>query len=235
VIIVFCDECGTPAREGSKFCLNCGSEFPSVPLAASPPPDAAPPPDASPPPPDDQGSKKKRAGGFFASAPGIALVVVITALLIAGIVSGTVLLLRNGTDNKKETVTEQTSSSTKPEETASTANKVYSVGETAKSGDLAITVYGYKLVSDAKDIAVDVGIENKGTKTETISAKTQMSMRDPDGKVYGVAPFVPESPFPEGELQAGQTARGWIAFEFPASGKAEFVFDSGTGEVVRFK
>lgn len=221
---MFCNECGKSVTEGSKFCLNCGSPLPTVPLAASPPPNA------SPPPPNEQESKKKGAGGFFASAPGIALVVVIAALLIAGIVTGTVLLIRSGANNKKETVIEQTSP--KPKETDT---KVYTVRETAECGDLAITVYGFKLVSGSQYMGVDVGIENKGTKTETISAKEEMSVRDPDGKKYIIAPFVPESPFPDGELKAGQTARGWVALEFPASGKAEFVFDSRTGDVVRFK
>lgn len=214
--MVFCNECGTQIAEESKFCLSCGSPVQKVSPPTVPPVPNVPIPTVPTP------NEPKR--GFFATAPGVALVVMIAVLLIAGIVTGSVLLLR---DNKKETV-----ETTQPK---ADANKVYTVRETAKSGDLAITVYGYKMLSDGKYLGVDVGIENKGTKTETISTKEEMSVKDPDGKSYGIASFVTESPFPEGELKAGQTARGWVVLEFPASGKAEFIFDSGTGGEVRFK
>lgn len=114
--------------------------------------------------------------------------------------------------------------------------KVYTAGETAMCGDLAVTVYGFRLVSENLYLGVDVEIENKGTKTETISTKEEMSIETPDGQVYGVAPYEPDPAFPDGELKAGEKARGLVAFEFPASAKkGEFVFDPGTGDVVRFK
>jgi len=116
------------------------------------------------------------------------------------------------------------------------ATKVYTAGETAMSGDLAVTVYGFRLVSENLYLGVDVEIENKGTKTETISKKEEMSIETPDGKVYGVAPYEPDPAFPDGELKAGEKARGLVAFYFPASAKkGEFVFDPGNGDAVRFK
>lgn len=148
-------------------------------------------------------------------------------LLVAGCV------VVAGCGSKKETVTEETSQTTKPKEAAT---RVYTAGETAKCGDLAITVYGFQLVSDDLYLGVDVEIENKGTKTETISTKEEMSIKTPAGQEYGVAPYVPDPAFPDGELKAGEKARGLVAFEFPASAKSgEFVFNSGTGDVVRFK
>lgn len=138
-----------------------------------------------------------------------------------------------GCGSKKETVTKETSQTDKSKETTT---KVYTTGETAKCGDLAVTVYGFQLVSDDLYLGVDVEIENKGTKTETISTKEEMSIKTPDGQEYGVAPYVPDPAFPDGELKAGEKARGLVAFEFPASAKSgEFVFTSGPGEVVRFK
>ena len=138
-----------------------------------------------------------------------------------------------GCGSKKETVTEESSRTAKSKEATT---KVYAAGETAKCGDLAITVYGFRLVSDALYLGVDVEIENKGTKTETISKKEEMSIKTPDGKEYGIAPCVPDPAFPDGELKAGEKARGLVAFKFPASAKkGEFVFNSGTGDVVRFK
>jgi len=156
-------------------------------------------------------------------------------LLVAGCFAG------GGCGSKKETVTQETSQTTKPEEATT---KVYTAGETAMSGDLAITVYGFRLVSDNLYLGVDVEIENKGTKTETISTKEEMSIKTPDGHEYSVAPYIPDpavpdeelKAFPDGELKAGEKARGLVAFEFSSSAKkAVFVFDSGTGDVVRFK
>lgn len=116
-----------------------------------------------------------------------------------------------------------------------TVNKVYTVNETANSGDLAVTVYGYKMLETGKYIGVEVGIRNNGTKTITISPKTEMTMEDPNGKSYSTVSYAIDSPFPEGELKAGQTAKGWVVLDFPASGNAEFIFNSGTGNAVRFK
>jgi len=146
-------------------------------------------------------------------------------LLVAGCYAGA------GCGSKKQTVaTSQTAKS------KAATTKVYSAGETAKCGDLAITVYGFQLVSNNLYLGVDVQIENKGTKTETISKKEEMSIMTSDGKEYGVAPYVPDPAFPDGELKAGDKARGLVAFEFPSSAKSgKFVFNSGTGNVVRFK
>ena len=156
-------------------------------------------------------------------------------LLVAGCYAG------GGCGSKKETVTEETSQTTKSKESTT---RTYASEETAKCGDLAVTVYGFRLVSNGQNLGVDVQIENKGKKTETISTKEEMSIKTPDGQEYGVVPYVPDpafpdgevKAFPDGELKAGEKARGLVAFEFPPGTKGgEFVFDSGTGNVVRFK
>ena len=93
VMLVFCNECGKSVPEGSKFCLNCGSQLPTVPLAASPPPNAAPPPPNEPQP------QKKGGGAFFSSPAGIALVVILAIAVIGGLTLGIIFLVKGDSNN----------------------------------------------------------------------------------------------------------------------------------------
>jgi hypothetical protein len=104
-------------------------------------------------------------------------------------------------------------SSTTKETSTKTANKVYTVNETANSGDLAVTVYGYKMLETGKYIGVEVGIKNNGTKTENILTKQTMSMEDPNGKSYSTVSYVIDSPFPRGtESRTNSKRLGCVEF-----------------------
>jgi len=92
-MIVFCNECGKSVTEGSKFCLNCGSQLPTVPLAAPPPPNAAPPPPNEPQP------QKKSGDALFSSPLGIALVVILAIAVIGGLTLGIIFLVKGSSNN----------------------------------------------------------------------------------------------------------------------------------------
>lgn len=93
---MFCKKCGKAVKEGSKFCLNCGSPMPETPIAS-----AAPPfPIIYPPAPNEaEPEKKKGAGSFFSSAPGIALIVILGLAVIAGITFGIIFLVKGNANN----------------------------------------------------------------------------------------------------------------------------------------
>lgn len=93
---VFCNECGKPVPEGSKFCLSCGTPLPKVAATAPPPAVAAPPPtpSAAPPPPAEPEPQEKGGGGFFSSPAGIALVVIVGVAVLAGIALGIVFAVK---------------------------------------------------------------------------------------------------------------------------------------------
>ncbi len=115
-----CEKCGSPLKQGSAYCLNCGKvqgeperAAPAAhtvyvpPAGATPPQQAAqmipppqtaqaPPPPAAPPAfaPQPQGSAQ--GGGFFSSPAGKTLAVVLALLVAAGAAVGAVFLLRGG-------------------------------------------------------------------------------------------------------------------------------------------
>jgi hypothetical protein len=93
VMWVFCNECGKPVPDGSKFCLSCGTPLPAVETAAPPPVVAAPTSPNEPKP------EKKGGGGFFSSPAGIVLVVILAVAVIGGITLGAVFLVKGSSSN----------------------------------------------------------------------------------------------------------------------------------------
>jgi hypothetical protein len=84
-MLVFCNECGKPVPEGSKFCENCGTPLQAVTSPATPPP--------------QESEVKKKGGGFFSSPAGIALVVILAVAVIAGITFGIIFLVKGNANN----------------------------------------------------------------------------------------------------------------------------------------
>lgn len=165
-------------------------------------------------------------------------------LIGAGILVLLIIIIAVASGGKKESPKSQTS--TPQASPAQTESKdTYAIGETAKDENLAITVYSFTPSSGVEFfqptagnqyIVVDLGIDNNGTDTAIISTVMEMSIRTPDGRKYDQAMYFPEPKYPDGSIQPGGKARGNVAFEVPANtASMEFVFESLTGDPVRFK
>lgn len=104
---VFCNECGKPVPEGSKFCLECGTQLPAAGTASPPRADTAPPPtpSAAPPAPGEEQHKKKGGAAFFSSPVGIALVVILAVVVIGGLTVGIIFLAKGGSNNTADAET----------------------------------------------------------------------------------------------------------------------------------
>lgn len=165
-------------------------------------------------------------------------------LLGVGILVVIIIIVAVASGAKKSQNT-ATNSSTPTGTTSETKKASYAVGETAKDGNLSITVYSFK-ASPGDDfskpaagnqyIVVDLGIDNNGPDTANLSSMMEMSIRTPEGRKYDQAPYFPEPKYPDGAIQSGGKARGNVAFEVPANiGSMDFVFESLTGSPVNFK
>jgi hypothetical protein len=165
-------------------------------------------------------------------------------LLGAGILVVLIIIVAVASGGKKSEKTE-TKSSTPTGTSSETKKDTYAVGETAKDGDLSITVYSFtpspgdafsKPEAGNQFIVVDLGIDNNGTDKANLSTMMEMSIRTPEGRKYDQAAYFPEPKYPDGAIQPSGKARGNVAFEVPANiGSMEFVFESLTGDPVRFK
>ena len=111
---MFCDNCGSELREGSKFCLKCGARLPGAdaartspgarPTTVIPAVVAAPAQPPVQPPPQDP-DRKKGAGAFFSSPGGIVLIVAIALLVLGGITVGIVFAVSGGGNSKVDAAT----------------------------------------------------------------------------------------------------------------------------------
>jgi hypothetical protein len=107
---MFCNGCGKPVPEGSKFCLICGTRLPGAdaaqtspgarPTTVMPTVEAAPAQYAPQEP-----AKKKGAGAFFSSPGGIVLIVVVALLVIGGVAVGIVFAVSGSGDSKVDAAT----------------------------------------------------------------------------------------------------------------------------------
>lgn len=119
------------------------------------------------------------------------------------------------------------------------------IGQAGKSGPLAVKVNGWK-PSPGDDfskpgtgnqfIVVDLEIQNTGTDTRSVSALAEMSIRTPNGYKYDLALYFPDPKFADGDILPGQTARGNVAFEMPATiGSMDFVYNPILGDIIQVK
>jgi len=119
------------------------------------------------------------------------------------------------------------------------------VGQPVKCGDLSITVHGFtanpgdqfnKPKAENQFIVVDLEIDNTSKETANVSTLMQMKIQTPEGYGYDQAMYFPEPKYPDGDILAGQKARGNIAFETPANiGAMSFVFSPMFGDPVSIK
>lgn len=123
--------------------------------------------------------------------------------------------------------------------TAAPNNGPFKVGDIVRRGDLEAAVLSVNadyapnndyIRPDAgnKFVGVELQVKNTGTESETLSTLLQFKLRDASNAQYDIDVFgVPDPRFPDGELAAGDTNRGWIGFEVPDdAGGLKFVFDA---------
>lgn len=122
--------------------------------------------------------------------------------------------------------------------TTAPANSTFKVGDVVRKGTLEATVLSsapftstnqfVKPAAGNKFVAVELQVKNTGTKSAALSSLLQFKLRDSSNAQYDVAFTIGKDPkFPEGELSAGTTNRGFVTFEVPqAATGLQFVFDA---------
>ena len=201
-------------------------EVPIPPLVPGPPvqPSYPEPPPQAPVPKKSGGAAK---GCLIAAAIVGAIVIIVIVLLVVVTGLGIHKAVKEVEKNLKQNVVN------------------VAVGQAGRSGTLAVKVNGWK-PSSGDDfskpgagnqfIVVDLEIQNTGTKTESVSTLAEMSIKTPNGYKYDLAPYFPDPKFPDGDILPGQTARGNVAFEVPATiGSMDFVFDPVLGNIIQVK
>jgi len=110
--------------------------------------------------------------------------------------------------------------------TAPAPTTVYNIGDTAKTGDFEVTVYGFnnpqttanqfdKPAAGNRYVSVDVQIANEGSKQETFSSLIGFHLVDGANRQYDVRITTVEPKAPEGQIPAGGAIRGVAVFEVP--------------------
>ena len=202
---------------------------PGVPV---PPPMPGPPTQPGYPPYPPRGPVTKKSSGaakgcLIAAAIVGAIIIVIVVVLVAVIGVGVHKAVKEIEKATKQNVVN------------------VDIGQAGKSGSLAVKANGWK-PSSGNDfskpgagnqfILVDLEIQNTGTNTQSLSTLVEMSIRTPNGYKYDLAPYFPDPKFPDGDILPGQTARGNIAFEVPATiGSMNFVFNPLLGDIIQVK
>lgn len=121
----------------------------------------------------------------------------------------------------------------------SSAAATFKIGDVVKKGKFEAAVLSInanvkssnqfeKPDEGKKWFAVEFQLKNNGKESESISTIIQFKLKDNTNAQYDVGfTTQPEPKFPDGELAAGDTARGWITFEIPpASAGLKFIFDA---------
>lgn len=129
----------------------------------------------------------------------------------------------------------------------SAKKSTYAVGEVLKVDNLeAVVLSTNPSFVDSNDfmrpdeghkiVGVEFQLKNTGSKSEAISTLIQFALKDASNAQYNVSLYSPEPRFPDGELAAGDTARGWVGFEVPeAASGFRFIFDAklfGGGQMI---
>jgi hypothetical protein len=177
----------------------------------------------------------KAQTGFICGIVGTALSALLTLLLVVTVV-GTASAVNTAVDDLNSTfpaaetpAPSAAAPASPPATTASPSKAVYNVGDTAKTGDFAVTVYGFKNPQPATNsiiqpdpgmhyVSVDVQLTNSDPKTQRAFSSmlgfhlVDAQNRQYDSDIFG-AGLKPGAP--DGMIAAGQSVRGLVAFEVP--------------------
>ncbi|MHB8894379.1 MAG: zinc ribbon domain-containing protein [Candidatus Geothermincolia bacterium] len=159
---MFCENCGSPVADGSKFCENCGSSRNS----------AAPGPVAAAP---VQQEKKEKKGGFFSSPGGIALIVILALAVAAGITLGVIFLVKMGAN---DTVDAETVKVWEEYESTLEDNSDNIPAITTDQAALAKAQEDLKKTQERVTALEKVLKETGGTQARRVSTRKQTSQRD---------------------------------------------------------
>lgn len=179
----------------------------------------------------------KARTGFICGIIGTALSALWTLLIILAVV-GTASAVNTAVDDLNSTVPAAETPApiaaapavpAAPAPSASSTKAVYNVGDTAKTGDFAVTVYGFKNPQASANsfiqpdpgmhyVSVDVQLTNSDPKTQRAFSSllgfhlVDAQNRQYDSDIFG-AGLKPGAP--DGMIAAGQSVRGLVVFEVP--------------------
>jgi predicted small secreted protein len=119
------------------------------------------------------------------------------------------------------------------------------VGQPVKAGDVTLTVMNWS-ASAGDDfstpepgnhfIVVDLEVVNNSMEPYPFSTMMELGISTPEGRKYDQAAYFPEPKYPDGEIAAGERARGNVAFEVPTStGTMYLAFTPIMGESAKIK
>jgi hypothetical protein len=188
------------------------------------PPQATPgtvTPPLSQPVPGQAPAPKKRGRGCLYGVLGVLALIVIIIVIAA--------LTGNGDKSPNGASPTTLESTSAPGNTTAPGSPGarYKIGDTAKTGDFEVTVYGAKdpqpstsqfstPSSGSHFVSADVQITNPGTAQRSFSSLLGFHLLDSVNRQYdenitsGVTPGAPE-----GEIAGGQSIRGFVVFEVP--------------------
>lgn len=110
--------------------------------------------------------------------------------------------------------------------TAPAPKTVYKVGDTAKTGDFEVTVYGFKdpqtttnqfdkPAAGTRYVSVDVQVANRGSTQQTFSSILGFHLVDSANRQYDLEFSTVEPKAPDGQIPAGGAIRGLAVFQVP--------------------
>lgn len=174
--------------------------------------------------PEPSGNRSKGGGG---KAWKIALGVTLGLFVFAGVCVALIGGAANEAVKEIEAdLADGTLDNTSPPATAPPPSTVYKIGDTAKTGDFDVTVYGIKdpqtttnqfdkPVAGNRFVSVDVQIANKGSQQQTFSSFIGFHLVDSANRQYDLKLTTVEPKAPEGQIPAGGAIRGLAVFEVP--------------------
>lgn len=198
-------------------------------MSNAPPPPAPPPPPQGPPPgqvppaggnwqpqqPPQQGGdwsrvgpKKRKKWPFVLGALVLLLIIVIVAT--------------NAGKKSDKTGSGSSSSSS----SSSSSGDTHKVGDTAHTGDLDVTLDTVKdpytptneiekPQAGQRFVAVEMSLKNTASDKKTFSSIIGAELSDADGQHFTIALAGTDLPQLEGDIQAGETRKGWMVFGVP--------------------
>lgn len=141
------------------------------------------------------------------------------------------------TNGVEETVEEDVSEDTEEVDSEDTEDEIISdgdtIGDTIQFDGLHITLNSVH-TSDGSDwetpdndhyLVVDLTIENTTDEEANISTMLQMSVQDDELYTHNIALYTETEGSLDGELGAGRSTRGQVAFDVPNSDNYEFIFE----------
>lgn len=170
-----------------------------------------------PPPPSGKG------GG---NAWKVALGVILGLFVLMGVCAA---VIANSSDDAVKQVQADLADGSLDNSTSGTApapKTVYKVGDTAKTGDFEVTVYGFKdpqtttnqfdkAAAGNRYVSVDVQVANKGSSQQTFSSVLGFHLVDGANRQYDLEFTTVEPKAPDGQIPAGGAIRGLAVFEIP--------------------